>query len=209
LADELSFRVLFIILYVLFIIPRVYYRFVKPRRDDADAEVAERAAFGLVQAALTFVILGFLVSSIMYLVGLPWMDWFQIALYPIWLRVAGAFIALSMPLLLAWIHRELDRQYSAILEIKKEHRLITTGPYEKVRHPMYTVLTLFSLGISMVTGNVLVILFGVLLMIGFPFWVRTEEEKMIETFGDEYLEYMRRTGRFFPPIEGTRREDDL
>ncbi len=206
MADELSFRVLFIGLYVIFIIPRVYYRFVKPRRDDVDAEVAEREAFGVVQAAMTIVILGFLVSSILYLIGLPWMDWFQIAQYPIWLRLVGSLIALAMPPLLAWIHRELDRQYSAILEIKEDHRLITTGPYEKVRHPMYTVLTLFSVGISMVTGNALIILFGILLMIGFPFWVRIEEKKMIETFGDEYLEYMKRTGRFFPPIGRTRRE---
>ncbi|UCH03610.1 MAG: isoprenylcysteine carboxylmethyltransferase family protein [Candidatus Thorarchaeota archaeon] len=200
MADELVFRVWFIALYVLFVIPRVYYRFVRPRRDDVDAEVAEREAFGVVQAAMTIVILGFLVSSVLYLIGLPWMDWFQIAQYSVWLRSVGAVIALIMPLLLAWIHRELDRQYSAILEIKKDHRLITTGPYEKVRHPMYTVLTLFSLGISMVTGNALIILFAVLLMIGFPFWVRIEEEKMIETFGDEYIEYMKRTGRFLPRL---------
>ncbi|MFX1415421.1 MAG: methyltransferase [Promethearchaeota archaeon] len=209
MADELIFRVWFIALYVLFIIPRVYYRFVKPRRDDVDAEVAERETLGVIQAAMTFVILGFLVSSILYLIGFFWMDWFQIAQYPIGLRSVGAVIALTMPPLLAWIHRELDRQYSAILEIKKDHRLITTGPYEKVRHPMYTVLALFSFGISLVTANALIITFAVLLMIGFPFWVRIEEKKMIETFGEEYIEYMKRTGRFFPPIGRTRRENNL
>jgi protein-S-isoprenylcysteine O-methyltransferase Ste14 len=199
MADELSFRILFIVLYVLFIIPRGYYRFVKPRQAESEEET-ERAPFGKVQAFLTLVILGFLVSSVLYLLGLPWMDWFQILQYPIWLRFAGTFLALVVTPLLAWIHRELDRQYSAVLEIKRDHQLITTGPYEKVRHPMYTVLTLFSIGLSLVTANMLVILFSVLLMIGFPFWVRVEEEKMIETFGDEYIEYMKRTGRFFPPI---------
>ncbi|MFX0045429.1 MAG: methyltransferase [Candidatus Hermodarchaeota archaeon] len=206
MADELSFRVLFIGIYVLFIIPRVYYRFVKPRRDDADAEVAEREAFGVVQAAMTFVILGFLVASVLYIIGLSWMDWFQVAQYPVWLRLVGSVIALAMPPLLAWIHRELDRQYSAVLEIKKDHHLITTGPYEKVRHPMYTVLTLFSAGISLVTANALIIMFAVLLAIGFHFWVRIEEEKMVETFGEEYVEYMKQTGRFFPRLTKTTEE---
>ena len=200
MADELSFRVLFIALYVVFIIPRIYYRFVKPRQEGEAAEVEERASLGMIQAFLTFVILAFLVSSIIYLLGLPWIDWFQIIEYPIWLRLTGTILALLMTPLLTWIHRELDRQYSAVLEIKKDHQLITTGPYEKVRHPMYTVLSLFSLGMSLVTANLLVILFAILLMAGFPFWVRIEEKKMIETFGDEYIQYMNRTGRFFPPL---------
>jgi len=173
---------------------------VKPKQDGESAEVEERASLGIIQAFLTFVILAFLVSSIIYVLGLPWIDWFQFLEYPIWLRLTGAILALIMTPLLAWIHRELDRQYSAVLEIKKDHQLITTGPYEKVRHPMYTVLSLFSLGLSLVTANLLVILFAILLMAGFPFWVRIEEKKMIETFGDEYIQYMNRTGRFFPPL---------
>jgi protein-S-isoprenylcysteine O-methyltransferase Ste14 len=115
--------------------------------------------------------------------------------------MSGSLLVLVAIPLLTWVHRELDRQYSAILEIKKNHKLITTGPYEKVRHPMYTVLAMFSVGMALVTANLLIILFGVLLMMGFPFWARIEEKKMIETFGDEYIEYMKRTGRFFPPIK--------
>jgi len=65
---------------------------------------------------------------------------------------------------------------------------------------MYTVLILFFFGLSLVSANLIVILFAVLLMLAFPFWVRIEEEKMIEVFGEEYLEYMKRTGRFFPPM---------
>ncbi|MHA1924424.1 MAG: methyltransferase [Candidatus Thorarchaeota archaeon] len=204
MADELSFRVLFIVLYVLFIIPRGYYRFVKPRREKEETEDAERAPFGITYAAMTIIILGFLISSILYLLGLPLMDWFQILQYPVLLRFAGTVLALVVTPLLALIHRELDRQYSAVLEIKSDHQLITTGPYEKVRHPMYTVLALFSLGLSIVTANMLVIIFAVLLMMGFPFWAQIEEKKMIETFGDEYIEYMKRTGRFFPPITPTK-----
>ena len=200
MADELSFRVLFIVLYGFFLIPRGYYRFVKPRQEKEKAGETDRAAVGKIQAVLTLVILGGLIASILYVLGLPFMDWFQILQYPIWLRVAGTLLVLITIPLIAWIHRELDRQYSAVLEIQSDHQLITTGPYERVRHPMYTVLILFFFGLSLVSANLIVILFAVLLMLAFPFWVGIEEEKMIEVFGEEYLEYMKRTGRFFPPM---------
>ena len=200
MADELTFRVLFLVLYGLFLIPRGYYRFVKPRQEKKEEET-DRAAVGRIQAVLTLIILGGLIASILYILGLLWMDWFQILQYPILLRIAGAILVLIMIPLVAWIHRELDRQYSAILEIKSDHQLITTGPYERIRHPMYTVLILFFFGLSLVSANLIVILFAVLLMLAFPFWVRIEEEKMIEVFGEEYLEYMKRTGRFFPPMQ--------
>ena len=200
MADELIFRVLFIFLYGLFLIPRGYYRFVRPRQKKEEPGETDRASVGRIQIVLTLIILGGLISSVLYIVGLPWMDWFQILQYPILLRVAGAILVLIMIPLLAWIHRELDRQYSAVLEIKSDHQLITTGPYERVRHPMYTVLILFFFGLSLVSANLIVIVFAVLLMLAFPFWIRVEEEKMIETFGEEYIEYMKRTGRFFPRI---------
>ncbi|MFX1270361.1 MAG: methyltransferase [Promethearchaeota archaeon] len=200
MADELVFRVLFVVLYGLFLIPRGYYRFVKPRQEKEEPAETDRASVGRIQIVLTLIILGGLISSILYILGLPWMDWFQILQYPILLRMAGAILVLIMIPLLAWIHRELDRQYSAVLEIKSDHRLITTGPYERVRHPMYTVLILFFFGMSLVSANLIVIVFAVLLMLAFPFWIRVEEEKMIETFGEEYIEYMKRTGRFFPRI---------
>jgi protein-S-isoprenylcysteine O-methyltransferase Ste14 len=201
MADELSFRVLFIVLYAIFIVPRGYYRFVKPKKEKGeDIEEPERRPFGKIQAILTIIILLSLVSMILYAIGLPWMDVFQVAQYPVSLRLIGTIIALVMTPLLAWIHRELDRQYSALPEIQADHQLITTGPYEKVRHPMYTVLILFTLGMSLVTANLLVILFALLLALAFPFWVREEEQMMIETFGEEYVEYMKRTGRFFPTL---------
>jgi protein-S-isoprenylcysteine O-methyltransferase Ste14 len=188
------------VLYGLFLIPRGYYRFVKPRQEREEAGETDRATVGRIQVFLTLIILGGLISSILYILGLPWMDWFQIMQYPILLRVAGAILVLIIIPLVAWIHRELNRQYSAVLEIKSDHQLITTGPYEKVRHPMYTVLILFFFGLSLVSANLIVILFAVLLMFAFPFWVRVEEEKMIEVFGEEYIDYMKRTGRFFPSL---------
>jgi protein-S-isoprenylcysteine O-methyltransferase Ste14 len=69
-----------------------------------------------------------------------------------------------------------------------------------VRHPLYTVGTLFFASLSLLTANwfmraaTLVVL--VMLVIRLP----KEEGKLIERFGDEYREYMMRTGHLIPRL---------
>jgi protein-S-isoprenylcysteine O-methyltransferase Ste14 len=137
-------------------------------------------------------------SVLLYVLGLLWFAWTQIVDYPEVVRWVGVLLALAAIPALAWVHRALGRQYSPCLQIKQSHSLITDGPYARVRHPMYTVLSTFSLGMSLVTANLLTICFAILVIIPFPFVARKEEHMMLEEFGDEYREYMKRSGRFFP-----------
>ena len=124
---------------------------------------------------------------------------FQIAL-PLLIRWFGVGMAVIAIALTVGIHRALGRQYSAKWEIQKGHQLITVGPYSRVRHPMYSTLILFSLSVSLITANLLLILLAISVAIPF-FWIaRAEEEILIEQFGEEYLEYMKITGRFFPRL---------
>ena len=199
MADETFYRILFIALFALFFSVRGYHRFVKPRQSEPEV-VEERKSFGKAEAVISFAILGYFASLILYMLNLSWFAWSQILIYPEFMRWLGVVIVLINIPLLGWIHRTLDRQYSACLQIKESHSLITEGPYSRIRHPMYTVLNGFSFGISLVTANFLVICFAILVIIPFPFVARKEEQMMIETFGDEYQEYMKRTGRFFPRI---------
>ena len=79
-----------------------------------------------------------------------------------------------------------------------QHTLVTSGPYKWVRHPLYVASLIAVAGNSMATANWFIALTG-----GIAFYLiarrsRTEEEKLIERFGEEYQKYMGRTGRFFP-----------
>jgi protein-S-isoprenylcysteine O-methyltransferase Ste14 len=199
MADEILYRVLFVAFYAFFFSVRGYYRFIKPKREEP-VQVNERKAFGKTEAAISLAILGYLVSIILYLLNLSWFAWLQIPDYPEIVRWIGALLALVSVPFLWWIHKTLDRQYSACLEIKESHLLITEGPYARVRHPMYTVLSMFSFGVSLVTANTLMISFSILVIILFPFVARKEEKMLLETFGESYSEYMKRTGRFLPRI---------
>lgn len=202
MADETFYKILFVALYALFFSVRGYYRFVKPNRDETET-IEERKEFGKAEAVISFAILGNYGTIILYFLNLPWFAWSQISAYPEFIRWIGVLLTLSSIPLLGWIHKTLDRQYSACLQIKESHLLITEGPYARVRHPMYTVLNMFSLGISLVTANILIIGFALLLIVTFPFVVRKEEQMLLDTFGEQYTEYMQRTGRFFPFFKKT------
>ena len=82
----------------------------------------------------------------------------------------------------------------------KNHRLVQTGPYRLVRHPMYGSTILIGLGLFLLYLNI------VFLILYLPVFVinsyRAEvEEKLLSSpagFGSHYVDYRRRTRRFIP-----------
>jgi len=200
IMEEFFYRILFVALYAVFFSVRGYYRFVRPKRVEPETIVTERKEFGIAEKTLSVAILGYFGAIILYLLNIPWLALIQIQMYPELVRWIGVALALASVPLLGWIHKILDRQYSPCLQIKKSHSLITEGPYSRVRHPMYTVLSMFAFGSALVTANYLIIGFAILLIIPFPYVAKKEEKMLLDTFGDEYSEYIKRTGRFFPRI---------
>lgn len=74
---------------------------------------------------------------------------------------------------------------------------MTTGPYARVRHPLYTAMFGVGIAFALVTANWVFVLLAVA-AIGVVARVPREEQMMIEEFGEEYKAYMQKTGRFFP-----------
>ena len=110
---------------------------------------------------------------------------------PYELRLVGVFLALIGSVLLLHSHRALDRQWSPHLEVRTAHKLIATGPYAFVAHPMYIAAALFLIGESLISAN---LIFGALsfAMILFLIVRIPKEEKMLEdAFGVEYTVYRR------------------
>ena len=80
----------------------------------------------------------------------------------------------------------------------EEHHLVTTGPYARVRHPLYSAMVGIGISFALVTGNWVFVLLAALVIAGLVARVPREERMMIKEFGEEYKAYMQRTGRFFP-----------
>ena len=111
-------------------------------------------------------------------------------------------VAMAAGLWLFWrSHVDLGDNWSVTLEIDAKHRLVTRGVYRLVRHPMYTSFFVSGIGQALllanwVAGAAALVAVAVLVIVRLP----NEEAMMIEAFGDEYRDYMRRTGGVVPRL---------
>jgi protein-S-isoprenylcysteine O-methyltransferase Ste14 len=98
-------------------------------------------------------------------------------------------------------HKDLGRNWSVTLEVRDQHKLVTNGVYNRLRHPMYAAFWLWALAQVLLLPNWIA---GPAGLIGFGtlFFLRVgrEERLMIEVFGEEYRNYMERTARVIPGI---------
>jgi protein-S-isoprenylcysteine O-methyltransferase Ste14 len=117
---------------------------------------------------------------------------------PVSLRWAGFVLGLVSLVFWTWVQAELGKHWSAQLQLREEHHLITSGPYARIRHPLYTAMLGWAVSLALVTANWVFVLMVAFTVVGLVTRTPKEEQMMIGQFGDEYREYMRRTGRFFP-----------
>ena len=98
-------------------------------------------------------------------------------------------------------HKDLGRNWSPVLEIREDHKLVTEGIYRRIRHPMYSSLWLLVVAQAMILPNY-VAGFSGLLPFGMLYFLRVgnEERMMLEEFGSEYEQYRHKTGRLFPKL---------
>jgi len=130
----------------------------------------------------------------------PWLNFANYYL-PLWTTGFG-LILFIISLLLFWkSHADLDKNWHVSLELKKNHILITNGVYKTIRHPMYSSFALWSIAQCLLLQN-FIAGFSTLIIDGIMYFIRVpkEEQMMLDQFGDEYREYMKRTWRLFPKI---------
>lgn len=118
--------------------------------------------------------------------------------FPDGLRATGFLLAFASLVFWIWTQTVLDKEWSPHLQLQTGHRLVTAGPYARMRHPIYTAMAGWAAGFALVTANWIFVAFAILMPTVFFLRVPREEEMMLDQFGGEYREYMKRTGRVFP-----------
>jgi protein-S-isoprenylcysteine O-methyltransferase Ste14 len=195
MTDESVFRLIVIIDLAVTLPIALYHRI----RSQATREKLARKEEGL------FIMIGLRLCGLIgwiamtaYLINPSGMAWSSVAL-PTWLRWIGAVLALvAVPLLLFWTFHSLGKNLTDTVVTRREHTLVTYGPYRWVRHPFYDVVLLWTVSLSLVIANWLFATLGVSVFAMLVVRSRIEEQKLIERFGDEYRTYMKQTGRFVP-----------
>ncbi len=200
MTTETVFRIAFLILLAMLFTMRFYFM-IKVRRagerlmpgQKAIEREGGRGVF-IVRVVMFVLLITFLV---MYIIGMAWIDLFSFPL-PDWLRWAGFGLGLFSVAFWTWTQIHLDTQWSAQLQLRKEHHLVTSGPYARIRHPLYSAMFGWAISLAFLTANWFFVAVAVLSIAGTVARVPKEEQMMIEAFGDEYKAYMQGTGRFFP-----------
>ncbi len=136
-------------------------------------------------------------SPIMYLLNPQWMAWSKIGL-PEWVRWFGFGFGIIVVGLIYWLFISIQGGITPVSATRTNHKLVTHGIYRWVRHPLYTVGSSLYIAFALMADNWFIILLATLAFIAMAIRTPKEEANLIEKFGDEYREYMKRTGKFLP-----------
>jgi len=98
-----------------------------------------------------------------------------------------------------WAIWVLGRFFSTKVRIVSDHKIVREGPYRFLRHPSYTGMLMILLGLGLASrtwlGTIVILaLFG--LVMGYR--INVEEKALRAEFGEEYVEYAKKTKRLLP-----------
>jgi protein-S-isoprenylcysteine O-methyltransferase Ste14 len=195
MADESTFRIFLTIIFATFLFIWL--------RNFLSVGISRNALYtpteGLLVAVPLRLLLGASVAGIVvYLINPARMAWSTIPL-PLWIRWLGLPLGLFAVFLIYWVLKSLGQNFSTSLTIKEKQTLVSHGPYRRVRHPMYTAFILLWVAFLLLSANWFIGFTGIMAFV----WttvIRTpkEEQMMADRFGEEYLAYKERTGRYLP-----------
>ncbi|RIV29263.1 isoprenylcysteine carboxylmethyltransferase family protein [Alicyclobacillaceae bacterium I2511] len=109
---------------------------------------------------------------------------------PMWLQIIGAFLLLFSFYCFYLVFRE-NSYLSPVVRIQseREQTVITTGPYSKVRHPMYATAVMFFIGTCLLLGSWFGLLASLPIIIGMS-WRAVQEERVLVSELPGYDVYM-------------------
>ncbi|MGY5854917.1 MAG: isoprenylcysteine carboxylmethyltransferase family protein [Candidatus Thorarchaeota archaeon] len=195
------FRITYLLLWLLYLLSRVIPSRGLPSLEQSQGErrAGLREEGWYIIFTLIMVVYGNIIVAALYLFNPQWMLWSYLSM-PLELRALGLALAIFLVPYTYWIGSTLAENYSYTVEIQEGQTLITTGPYNRVRHPIYSSAIFFLASLVLVSDNWLFLVVLLLTIPGLYIRIKREEEMMIREYGEEYRAYLKRTGRIFPKI---------
>ena len=191
------FRFLTAALLIGFVAHRAYYTRKFPPSEAATVDKLRPGVASRLAEVLSILALA---SAAAYVIDPRWVAWASLPL-PLWARRVGAGLAVAGFGLLEWSHRALGREWSEQPRLTQSQRLVQSGPYRWIRHPIYTSFLMILGSTLLISANGLVgLLWTTSVAIDTTVRIRYEESLMSARFGEEYRAYAARTGRLLPRL---------
>jgi protein-S-isoprenylcysteine O-methyltransferase Ste14 len=115
-------------------------------------------------------------------------------------RYIGLVVYLVFSWIQVWSFKTLGDNYSQDIMIKKNHELVTKGPFGVVRHPQYMCQILLNLGATAATFSYIV---GLFTLIEIPIYIMRasmEDKLLAKYFAEKFSDYKKKSGFMFPFI---------
>ncbi|RLT12013.1 MAG: isoprenylcysteine carboxylmethyltransferase family protein [Planctomycetota bacterium] len=194
MPSENPYRIAVVVVMVLTLAVTAYHRLQAAASGEKISRKDEGYLFAII---LRLSGLCLMVATIAYVAFPASVQWATIPLL-IWFRWLGIVTGIICSGLMYWTLNSLGKNLTDTVVIRAEATLVTQGPYRWVRHPFYVTTALLMASVTVLAANLLIGA-GSLLVLGL-LAVRTpkEERMLIERFGQQYRDYMAKTGRFFP-----------
>lgn len=116
-------------------------------------------------------------------------------------QAVGVILLASGVFLRFWGIVHLKSQFTRYVTVREGDEIVSTGPYRKLRHPLYTGLLFITLGMALFFTSAIAAVLGGLAMV----WallkrINYEEQLLIEKFGPDYQQWMKKRARLIPFI---------
>jgi len=97
-----------------------------------------------------------------------------------------------------WARVHLGKYWSGLPAIRVDHKLIRTGPYSLVRHPIYTGILFAIVGTAIIFGEPLGLIVFFLILVIYLWKIRVEEKYLQDEFGEDYARYKKEIPALIP-----------
>ncbi len=114
--------------------------------------------------------------------------------------VTGLLLSVMGLSICIWARRHLGRNWSGNITIKVDHQLVRSGPYRRLRHPIYTGILMMYVGTAVVSGSWLALAGLAMALFAYGRKIRLEEANLRIAFADEYEDYRRQSSALIPGI---------
>lgn len=117
------------------------------------------------------------------------------------LDIAGIALTAAGVAFAIWARAHLGKYWSGDVTIRQEHKLIRSGPYKFIRHPIYSGMLLALAGTVLVIGEYRALLGFAVVLFGFIKKARKEESFLDAQFGPDFAAHKLHTGFFLPSFK--------
>lgn len=190
------FRTIGALLFLAGVSISFYFR----RKSETHGEKVSFEAEGpVVMIALRLAGLTMWLSVIIWLINPRWMAWAQLDT-PSVLRWFGVVLGVVCLPLTYWLFSSIGTNITQTVATRADHQLVTSGPYRYVRHPLYTVGMAMFFAFALLASNWFIALSTAVVLVMLLIRLPKEEQKLVDRFGEQYRQYMQRTGKLLPRL---------